>query len=378
MLQAYAIWAVLALVLLIWATIKIILPLFTQRGRRLWVARYRRLTHWQFWPIYICYPLIICYILYLGLRFRSLMLFTSTNPGIAAGDRVEESKSAILQHLQPDHGKVARFIRVDRSQPLPEQLDAVQSFMRHQRVDFPLICKPDTGTNGKGVAIVTSMEQANQYLGQTTYDTVVQELVDGREFGVLYYRLPGTQTGKILAITDKRLPVLTGDGRSTLEKLILEDEHALLMASVHFRKHKRKLQTIPQKGAEIALVEIGTHGHGAIFLDGRHLITAQLEGAIDEISRRFNGFYLGHYDIRARSAETFKKGQAFTVVSLSGVTLDARHVHQCGKRLKQGCTTLMQKWRLAFEIGAANAKRGNNPLPIRLFVDLMRTAIWEK
>jgi pimeloyl-ACP methyl ester carboxylesterase/membrane protein DedA with SNARE-associated domain len=372
LIQAYTIWAVLGLAILIWASINSIPPLFTNRGRRLWIARYRRLTRWEFWPIYIFYLPMVCYIIYLGLRYRNLTLFTSANPGIPAGGIMGESKSDILRQLKPGQGHIARYIKLDRTLSLHQQTILVQTFLQKQQIDFPLVFKPDVGERGEGVAIVTSMEQADRYLSRTVSDTIVQEYIDGNEFGVFYYRYPGARRGNIFSITDKRLLTLVGDGHSTLEKLILEDDRAMCLAPVHFRKHKRKLHTVPAKGEKIALVEVGTHCRGAMFLNANHLITPQLEQAIDDLSRRFKGFYFGRYDIRTHSVDAFQKGQNFTVLELNGVTSEATHIYQPGNRLTTAYNTLMHQWRLAFEIGAANTRRGIRPLAFKELVNLMR------
>jgi hypothetical protein len=369
--QAYAVWTMLGLVLLIWTSVKIVPPLFTYRGRRLWIARFRRLTRWEFWPVYIFYPPIVLYILYLGVRFRCLTLFTSANPGIPAGGIVGESKSDILQQLKPALGHVARFIRVQQILPRHKQTQLIKLFMRRQQIDFPLVFKPDVGQRGEGVAIVTSLEQGEAYLSRTKTDTIVQEYAEGREFGVFYYRYPGSRSGRIFSITDKRLLTLTGDGQNSLEKLILNDERAMRMASVHFRKHKSRLHTVPAKGESIALVQVGTHCRGALFLDGNHLITPPLERAIDRISRRFNGFYFGRYDIRTSSVEAFQKGSDITVVELNGVTSEATHIYQPGSGLLQAYAALMRQWRIAFEIGAANARAGTRPMTVKAFVNLI-------
>jgi hypothetical protein len=359
------------LVLLIWATVKIVLPLLTYRSRRLWTARFRRWTRWEFWPLYIFYPPIILHILYLGLRFRCLTLFTSANPGIPAGGIVGESKSDILQQLKPALGHVARFTRVQQTLPRQEQTKQVRLFMQRLRIDFPLVFKPDAGQRGKGVAIVTSVKQAEAYLSRSKGDTIVQEYIAGREFGVFYYRYPGSRSGRIFSITDKRLPTLTGDGQSTLETLILDDERAMIMAPVHFRKHKSRLHTVPAKDESIDLVQVGTHCRGALFLDGNHLITPPLEHAIDRISRRFKGFYFGRYDIRTPSVGAFQKGTNFTVVELNGVTSEATHIYRPGNGLLQAYATLMHQWRIAFEIGAANARNGTRPMSVKAFVNLI-------
>jgi hypothetical protein len=47
-----------------------------------------------------------------------------------------------------------------------------------------------------------------------------------------------------------------------------------------------------------ALVNLGTHCKGALFLEGNQFISEKLTLAIDKISKNFNGFYFGRYDLR--------------------------------------------------------------------------------
>ena len=76
-------------------------------------------------------------------------------------------------------------------------------------------------------------------------------------------------------------------------------------------RHFDVLYDVPEKGQMFPLVEVGTHCRGSIFLDGNHLLTHELESAIDQISRSFEGFYFGRYDIRCPSVEDLKKGINF-------------------------------------------------------------------
>ena len=104
---------------------------------------------------------------------------------------------------------------------------------------------------------------------------------------MFYYRRPDEERGRIFSITEKRFPVVTGNGASTLERLILEDERAVCMARFYLKKQSKHLSDVPASGERVQLVELGTHCRGAIFLDGGWARTRELEDAIDEISRRF-------------------------------------------------------------------------------------------
>jgi hypothetical protein len=187
--------------------------------------------------------------------------------------------------------------------------------------------------------------------------------VDGYEYGVYYYRYPDENEGTLFSITGKRLLSLTGDGRSTLEQLILADERAMCMAPFHFRRHQDRLFEVPRFGERIALIEAGTHCRGALFLDGSTLRSPALASVIDRISRRFEGFYFGRYDIRTPSLHDFRKGRNFKIVALNGVTTEATHIYQSGNSIWNAYRTLMRQWRIAFEIGAVNRGRGVQPSP---------------
>jgi hypothetical protein len=238
-------------------------------------------------------------------------------------------------------------------------------------LDFPIVLKPDQGERGAGVAIIKSERELSAYLRRATAATIIQEYIAGREYGVFYYRYPESVTGRIFAITDKRFPVLTGDGVATLEQLILRDERAVSMARTYCEQHRERLLTVPAAGERIQLVELGTHCRGAIFLDGAQLKTPALEEAIDCLSKGYEGFYFGRYDIRTPSEADFTAGRNFKVVELNGVTSEATNIYDPQNGLASAYKTLFAQWRIAFEIGAQHRLRGAEPLGLRAFVKMV-------
>lgn len=67
--------------------------------------------------------------------------------------------------------------------------------------------------------VVRSQVELSDYLRRTAVDTIIQEYAPGSEFGVFYYRLPWEDRGRIFSITEKRFPVVVGDGESALVRL---------------------------------------------------------------------------------------------------------------------------------------------------------------
>lgn len=333
------------------------------RGRRNFFGRLKRWSRWEFWPPYLFYPPVIAYIAYLAIRFRSCTLFTAANPAIPAGGFVGESKHQILEHLKnaapwlPCSALLACRVPAQR-------IAEAEEFMRRHGLQFPVVLKPDAGQRGSGVAIVRSSEQLREYLTHSSFPAILQEYVPGEEYGVFYYRYPGSERGRVFSVTEKRMPILLGDGKRTLEELVLADDRAVCMSEFYLRKNFGRSQQIPAAGERVQLVEIGTHCRGAIFLDGGDTITPALEEVIDRIAKSFDGFFFGRFDIRVPSRRDFMAGRNIKIVELNGVTSEATHIYDPKLSLSDAYRVLFEQWRIAFEIGDLNRTRGTRPTSV--------------
>ena len=359
-----------ALILLV--VVKVLIPLFTWRGRRLLLSRWRRLTRWEFWPPWVFYPPVAVYVLWLGVRYRSLLLFTAANPGIPAGGVVGESKWDILRSFAGPASVLPAMAFLPGDTTAAQRRAQVDSFMAERGLGWPLVVKPDVGERGAGVTIVRSRDQLHRVLQHAGGALLVQEYLPGREYGIFYHRKPDDPAGRIFSITNKRLPTVTGDGVSTLEALILRGERTVCIARMLLERHATRLWDVPADGEVVALVDLGTHCRGAAFFDGTALRTVTLEATIDRISRNFTGFYFGRYDVRADSDEALRQGH-FKVIELNGVASEATSIYDPKYRLVDAYRILRQQWRTAFEIGAANRAAGARPASLNELRVLFRT-----
>ena len=121
------------------------------------------------------------------------------------------------------------------------------------------------------------------------------------------------------------------------------------------------------------LVEIGTHSRGAIFLNGMHLLTPELLLAVDTISKRFNGFFIGRYDIKCPDEESFKAGRNLRVLELNGATSEPTHIYDPSVSVIAAYRAMFEQWRLEYEIGSENRSRGARPLSALELIRLLRT-----
>ena len=347
--------------LLVWGLARVGVQAATWRGRRLLLGKWRRLTRWEFWPRWAVYPPVVAYCVWLAVRYRGATLFTAVNPGIGAGGGlVGESKSEILTGLAGAGDKVAAWVVVE-SVPMAEREEAVETFAETH--GWPVVLKPDVGERGTGVVIARDMAAARAALVAEPGVLIAQRYVAGVEYGVFYVRLPGAARGAIFAVTDKRMVHVTGDGTRTLEELILADDRAVCMGSFFLEKFTARLDEVPPAGARVVLTELGTHCRGAVFLDGGELVTSELVVAVDRVSRTFEGFYFGRYDVRTESAEAFQRGE-FQVIELNGLTSEATSIYDPKHPVWFGWRVLCTQWGLAFRIGAANRAGGTRPLTV--------------
>jgi membrane protein DedA with SNARE-associated domain len=322
-----------------------------------WARRWR---HWEFWPAWLFYIPVGVYYALLAIRYRSLSMPTSANPGIATGGFIGESKLEILDQLRRSSPQFTADAFLVEGQMSSERLLNLHRLCHEHGITVPFILKPDLGQRGNGVRLIRSMRAALEYLQRVDAPVIVQRYVAGpREAGVFYYRFPDESRGHIFSITEKIFPTITGDGIHTVEELIRADDRAALIAATYLRRFASRRDEILAPGESLKLVETGNHAQGCIFRDGMHLHTEALGRLIDEISQKLTGFFIGRYDIRYENDEDFKQGRNFQIVELNGATSEATSIYDARNSLVSAYCTLFQQWRLVFAIGAANRANGH-------------------
>jgi membrane protein DedA with SNARE-associated domain len=375
----YAKWALPVLVAaaaVIYLLVRIVIPLFSWRGRRLLLCRYRRLTRWEYWPLWACSGPVFMYVLYLGfIKFRKPTFFTVVNPGIKPDSGfIGESKDAIYKALAGAGEVILPWIKIEAALGVKERLERMHAFMREKGLAYPIVLKSDEGQRSLGVKVIHNEAAAVEYLTRAPGDTIAQSYCPGVEFGVFYVRLPSDEHGRIISITEKHLTYVHGDGVSTLEELILNDPRAVCMAPVFLHRFEDRLDSVPAPGESVELVEIGTHAQGALFTNGEKYNTPALLAEIERISKCFDGYYLGRYDLRAPSPEALMQGKGIRIIELNGVTGQCSHVYSPGNSVFYAWKTIMAQWRIAYAIAEENIARGIKPMPPMEFIRHWRAA----
>ena len=123
-------------------------------------------------------PVFVKYVS-LAVRYRSFSLPTLANPGMLTGGLIGESKFETLAQLAESHPEfVAETYRVPFHSP-EQQLAMIERLRADNRLEFPLVFKPDVGQRGAGFKLIHSDEEAHAYVSRFPRALLIQKYVRG-------------------------------------------------------------------------------------------------------------------------------------------------------------------------------------------------------
>jgi len=329
-----------------------------------------RLKRWEFWPPVVFYIPVAAKYLALAIKYRSFSLPTLANPGMYMGGVIGESKFDTLADLSRAHPEAVAETHLVRFNSVEQQTSQILRLRKENNLQYPLVLKPDVGQRGYGFKVIHSDEDIHPYVACFARDVLVQKYVPGPlEAGIFYYRFPQEREGRIFAITEKVFPVVTGDGRQTLEELIRADSRASLLSGKYLHRFASEKARVLAAGESFRLVEAGNHCQGAIFLDGGRLLSITLARRIDEISQSIPGFFVGRFDVRYSSEEALREGRDFQIIELNGASSEATNIYDPRNSLWNAYRTLFRQWEIVFAIADENRRRGLQTMSVRTILE---------
>lgn len=327
-------------------------------------------------PAVLFYLPVVLHCLQLGWRHRGFTLPSVANPNIVCGGFRGESKTAYLEQIPAaQQHRVAPSLRVEVTAALGQNsgLDELERSLTQHGLFWPLVAKPDIGSQGYGVRVVRSRDEFADYLKGFPLDeaVILQRLIEWEgEAGVHYVRRPGEAKGRVFSLGFRVFPHVVGDGRSTLGALIETDPRTCRMARRHRQAAADQLQRVPAKGEMVRLSLLGSVRTGAFYYDGAAYITPELEACFDEIARAMPEFYFGRFDIRFKSIDALCRGEDFQILEVNGASAEAIHIWDPEQTVRETYRVLFEQFRLLYEIGAGNRDRGHQPISFAGFLAL--------
>ncbi len=364
-----------------WIVVRALVLLTSRTGRRRARAAIERLWRHEFWPAHIFYLPLVPYFLWLAIRHRGIMTWTCANPAIPnGGGIVGESKSAILDALRGASDRVLAGARIPAGPKSGARADQALAILR-ERSDlggWPVVLKPNAGERGRAVAVARTEDDLRSYFASHTHDILIQRYHPGpHEIGVFWTRTP-EGSGEILSITRKSFPLVTADGKRTLERLVYDHPRYRMQADVFIRELGARRDETPPADERVSLGIAGNHVRGSMFEDGASLRAPALEHAINEIALGFipipesgvvavpsdSGFDFGRFDLRFTDPDSLADGQGFAIVELNGTTSESTNLYDPSRSLSWAYAVLFRQWRTLFKLGRWRRGTGVQPMSL--------------
>jgi hypothetical protein len=318
-----------------------------------------KISSWEYWPTHLVYIPVFLFYPILAIRSKSFFFFSAVNPTIETGGLYAYSKYDLLKQLGHEWTPNTMLIKKSKKTTADEVLGQAQK----NNIQKPFIIKPDVGERGKGVALISSKKQLEEYLKGARGSLIVQSYIDYPfEAGVFYYRFPEEENGKISSIATKKFLKITGDGSSTIYELLEKNDRAVLVLDKIEKKMGKNILSVPLFGEEVMIEPIGNHNRGTAFIDSNHLINDRLHEVFDEIAKQIPDFYYGRFDLRAASEDDFLSGVNLKIVEVNGVNSEPAHIYHPSASLLKGWHTLIQYWLVIYKISIQNRKKGVKPI----------------
>lgn len=319
----------------------------------------------------ICIPLTLQW-LYLAFRYRSFTLPTAANPAITAGGLVGEGKLEYFSRMGPlARAATASYCAIS-THCMPAATELRKS-MRAAGLSFPVIAKPDLGLCGYGVRLVANGDELQAYLKAFPANEMVvlqQWLPQEGEAGIFYARDPQAGQGRIIGLTLRYFPRVTGDGSHTLAELIAADSRARRLVGAAQHDCSYDAERIPVAGELVRLATIGSTRVGGLYRDGGAYITGQLTQAIDAIAQDMPTFYFGRFDVRFDSLQDLSLGLGLKIMEINGAGSEAIQAWDPDTRVLDGFRMIFEKQRILFAIGDQMRSQGFKPIGLLALMQL--------
>lgn len=317
-----------------------------------------KILNYEYWSWWLFYLPMAPYWIFQAIRAKSLAYFTAVNPGIEAGGFYGEHKTEIMKNISPDY--LAKTIFIEKTTPFANAVGLLIT----NNLEYPIIAKPNVGERGNSVVKIHSEVELLKYHTHISEDYLIQEFVIFPiELGVLFSRLPSEKLGKVSSLTLKEFLTVKGDGKSSIKALILQNTRARFQLTSLQKRMGEEINEILPLGEKRILEPIGNHCRGTKFINANQLINKQLEEVFTEISKSFDGFFYGRFDMKVSSIEDLYRGKNIKIMELNGVSSDPGHIYDPQYYLWQAYRDLRWHWKRAADISIQNQRAGVKPLP---------------
>jgi hypothetical protein len=316
------------------------------------IKKLHKVFYWEHWPSSMFYIPNLPYAFYLAAKANHAAFFSAANPSIKSSGNGTESKFTTVQLIPKKYRP--KSILHKESDSITETICKIEL----KKLHYPLILKPDIGFRGMLVKKIDSEVALKNYLKKYPVDIIIQEYIKFKnECGIFYSRNPNQEKGAITSITLKKFLCVLGDGKSTLNQLILKDKRANFYLNLILELNEDKLNSIPEKNKQIQLSVIGNHSKGTQFLNGNHLISKELTNTFDNLSKSIPGWFYGRIDLKYNDFSDLENGIDFKILEINGIIAEPTHIYDTkNSNYFQALKAIRTHWKSLYEISTTNHK----------------------
>ncbi len=311
------------------------------------------LLHWELWPFYVIYTPLGLVWLYYFFRSGAFWFFSNVNPTLEFSGFEGESKREMYDQIPCGWYPPTVYVtQTDQPECLSCRIDEAG-------IRFPLVAKPNVGMQGLMFRKLSTEKELIDYHNHIGADYLIQKLCDlPEEYSVFYIRYPGEKKGNITGLILKDYLSVTGDGTSTLLKLIESNERASFRKHELILKHQPHLNEVIANGEKYYLSIAGNHNRGARFINLHREIDEQLHKVFDKIGAAMPNFYYGRYDVKCTSLSDLKRGKNIQILEFNGTGSEPNHIYDCGMSYFAALKVIARHWHHMYRIGKINQEYG--------------------
>ena len=290
------------------------------------------------------------------IRSRAVWFFTPSNPKLTFGGMEGEPKREMYD-LLPLNLYPTTF-NILPSQTFYEVLEQLNI----SGIQYPFIVKPEIGGQGILFRKIDNEASFEHYHSLVPVEYIVQKMVNYPiEVSVFHIRHPMEEKGLISGFLHKIPLQVLGDGKRTLEQLVLLNPKAEKRHNDLHSRHADKWNSILPKDEKYILSYAANHNRGAHFVDLKDFINDDLIAVFDKLSIDINDFFYGRYDIMCNSIEELQQGQNFTILEYNGCGAEPNHFYDTGYTLGGAYREILKHWKALYTISNYNAEHVVKP-----------------
>lgn len=321
---------------------------------------FTKISNWEAWPFKLLYAPITPIWFWYALKSRSVWWFTPSNPKLTFGGLEGEPKKEMYDLLP------AAFYPPTFNVVPGESLTEINRKLADANIAYPFIVKPEVGGQGILFRKIDDENELMNYHTKVPVEYIVQQLIHyPMEVSVFYIRHPKDRKGMVTGFLHKIPLQVIGDGKHTLEELILTHPKGKKRVGELHSKHKEKWNEVLPEGEKYMLSYAANHNRGAHFLDLKMHIDDNLVAMFDRISCNINDFFYGRYDIMCGNIEDLKAGKNFSILEFNGCGAEPNHFYDTGYTLFGAYREVLKHWKALYSISKHNRMLGHRPWPFQ-------------